>query len=142
VRYRAQMQLRHLARLATRGYVAPSLAVPAAAFGGRRPDGPVPLGRVVLLLRSGAVSELTVEDADAETAVSWSQEALSAQRKRLARTLGPEWADELRVAADRERSTLAAALRDVPIRRVQVPERWGAARGVSALAKALGLPAG
>jgi hypothetical protein len=140
--YRAQLQLRHLVRLTTRGYVAPSMAVPAAVFGGRRPDAPVPLGRVVLLLRSSGVTDLTVEEAGPETAVSWSLEALSDQRKRLAATLGPEWADELDVTAEQERATLTAALRGVPILRIRVPGRWASATAISALADSLGLPAG
>ncbi len=141
-RYQAQLALRRAVRLATRGYVAPSLAVPASAFGGHPAAEPVPLGGVVLLHRSSSVTSLTVEDADADTAVSWSLEALSDQRKRLARTLGPAWAQDLEATAGRERATLTTAFRGVPIRRIRVPGRWGAATGVSALAEALGLPSG
>ncbi len=139
-RQRAALRLRHLLRVVTRGYVAPSMAVPAAVFAGRQPDGPVPLGAVVLLERSSSAMELTAEDASAETAVSWSLAALTEQRRRLAATLGPAWAQDLQLTAERERATLMAALGPVPVRRIQVPGGWGAATGVSALADALGVP--
>ena len=53
VRDRVGLLVRRVVRVATRGYVAPSLAIPLRALGGADAPTSVPLGRVALLSRVG-----------------------------------------------------------------------------------------
>jgi hypothetical protein len=65
---------------------------------------------------------------------------LGEQRRQLNEGLGAAWRATIAEIAAREADILAAALRDVPISLLKIPERWGAARAIEASARHLGIP--
>ena len=141
VRDRMGLLLRRAVRVATRGYVAPSLAIPIRALGGVDAPSSVPLGRVALLSRSGGESAaLRVHEADVGEALGRSAYALLDQRRRLGRMLGDSWAEAIDAVASRERALLERAFASIPISAIEVPTEVGAARAIDALAGELGLP--
>jgi hypothetical protein len=137
--YRAGLTARRLARLATGGRVAPSLAVPASALGVPGPTS-APLRRVVLLARDSDVSVPRLRDADAEQAVARCSEALTQQRSRLVRSIGSSLSSSLEAAVEAEEGILRSAFASVPIVAVDLPSGMDAVSAVGSLARLLGLP--
>ena len=141
VRDRVGLLVRRVVRVATRGYVAPSLAIPLRALGGVDAPTSVPLGRVALLSRGrGGSAALSAHPADVAEALGRSADALLDQRRRLDRMLGERWAEEINAVASRERTLLERAFASIPISAINVPTEAGAARAIDALARELGLP--
>ena len=135
-RIRLALQLRRVLRIATRGFVAPSLALPRSAFGPMR-QGPLPIHRIVVVRRSPIAQQLTTEPISHEDARSEAMDIVSEQRAPLGRLQRADWLTLLQSVAARESAMLDAALRRAPAYRVVVPEAWGAPEAVEALARAL-----
>lgn len=136
-RARLGLWLRRVVRVATRGFVAPSLALPRSAFGGGRAAVAMPVHRIVVVRRSASAQELSMEPMAPEDVRSEAMEILREQRRRLSRLQRDDWLTLLRSVAEREAAMLDAALRAAPARLVTVPEAWGAPSAVEALARAL-----
>ncbi len=140
-RYRRGLALRRLLRIATGGFVAPSLAVPAAALPGHVPAPPAPLGSVVLLQRDAGAAVLATRVVELPEVLDRCAEVLVEQRRRL---LGRSPDLALRVDLDgvvaRERRILTRALRHVPAVEVTSPGAIGAAAALTAVAREIGLP--
>lgn len=139
-RYRLGLLARRLVRVATGGFVAPSLAVPAAALGQSQPPTTAPLGRVVLLARDEGATAVEVRHAAIEGLLDRCEALLADQRKRLVDRMVSTDHLELEAMRRREREILAAAFTSVPIIEVLSPSRLGAAQAVAAVAGELGLP--
>ncbi len=136
-RTRLALRLRRVVRLATRGFVAPSLALPRSAFGGGAAATAAPLHRIVVVRRSASAQELSMEGMAHEDVLSEAIEILGEQRRALSRLSRDDWLTMMRAAAEREAEILDSALRRAPAYRVTVPEAWGAPSAVDALARAL-----
>lgn len=139
LRLRAGLVARRIARVASGGRVAPSLAVPVPAIGSTA-SSPLPIGRVVLLARDADVDRPRFRDADIGLAVERSAEALSEQRSRLRRTIGSPVAPSLERAAQAEAELLRSAFALAPIVAVDLPSRMDARAAVGSLAQMLELP--
>jgi hypothetical protein len=138
---RTALVRRGTVRRMTRGYVAPSLAVPASEIGGTVEDGALLLQRIVIVDRA-ALEELTATPRDPAWVVQQAGLVLADQRDRLSRDLGGAWAAALDAALAAEQRTLTAALAGVPATEVVVPRAWDARRSVDALDAHLGLTSG
>ena len=138
---RAALWARAAARAVSRGWVAPSLAVPASALGLGAPEGALPVERVVLVERVEGVDEAVCAPLDVEGAVGCALEVLDEQRARLAAAAGEAWRDALAVTREREADVLRAALAGARLERLRMPVGWAAARGIRALAGVVGLGA-
>jgi ABC-type cobalamin/Fe3+-siderophores transport system ATPase subunit len=126
----------------TRGYVAPSLAVPVTELGGTVESRPLPVRRIVFVERS-AGAELTVTARETAWVAEQAGRLLADQRARLSAELfGGPWADALEAALQAESQTVASALAGVPASEILVPSAWGARRSVDALEVQLGLVRG
>ena len=136
-RTRLGLRLRRAVRVATRGFVAPSLALPRSAFGGGPAATAAPLHRIVVVRRSASAQELSMEGLAHEDVLSEAIEILGEQRRALSRLQRDDWLTIMRSAAEREAAMLDSALRRAPAYRVTVPEAWGAPSAVDALARAL-----
>lgn len=136
-RIRLGLQLRRVFRIATRGFAAPSFALPHSAFGGAPATAAMPVHRIVVVYRSASAQELSMEPIASEDVRSEAMEILSEQRARLDRLQRDDWRTLLRSVEERESALLDAALRRAPTYRVIVPESWGAPAAVEALARAL-----
>ncbi len=135
---RATLHRRALVRRLTRGYVAPSLAVPASDIGATVASGPLPLRRLVVVERCED-GEFTAEPRPAAWVIRQAETVLAEQRERLARAVGGAWADALDAVLQEERRTVSAALGNVPATGVALPRAWGARRAVDALDDHLGV---
>jgi hypothetical protein len=135
---RSTLRRRALLRRLTRGYVAPSLAVPASDIGATVASGPLPLQRLVVVERCED-EEIIREPQPAAWVIGQAETVLAEQRERLARAVGGAWADTLDAVLQTERRTVTAALGNVPATRVAVPRAWGAQRAVDALDAYLGV---
>jgi hypothetical protein len=135
---RAALVRRGWLRRLTRGFVAPSLAVPTSEIGTTVQRTPLPLGRLVVAARSDS-GELTVTDREPAWVVEQACLVLADQRSRISRQVGPTWARALDDVLATERRTLVTALADVPATEVVVPTSWGARQSVDALEGQLGL---
>ena len=141
MRHRMGLGVRRVVRVATRGYVAPSLAIPLGALGDADAPTSVPLGRVALLSRGeGGSAAVRAHPADVSEALERSADALLDQRRRLDRMLGESWAATIDAVASRERMLLERAFASIPISAIEVPTQVGAARAIDALACELHLP--
>jgi hypothetical protein len=136
-RVRLDLRLRRVVRLATRGFVAPSLAIPRNAFGDVQEAVAMPVHRIVVVRRSTSAQELSMEPISREDVRSEAMEILGEQRRRLSRTQRDDWLTLLQSVSEREAATLRAALHAAPTHLVSVPEAWGAPWAVDALARAL-----
>jgi hypothetical protein len=136
-RARLGLRLRRVVRIATRGFVAPSLALPRSAFGGARAAVAMPVHRIVVVRRSATAHELSMEPMAPEDVRSEAMDILREQRRGLSRLERDDWLTLLRSVAEREAAMLDAALRGAPAYRATVPEAWGAPWAVEALAQAL-----
>ncbi|MCW2508973.1 MAG: hypothetical protein JWP68_2121 [Modestobacter sp.] len=141
-RTRSALRRREQLRRLTRGYVAPSLAVPVTELGGTVEPRPLPVRRIVVVDRS-AGAELTETARETAWVAGQAGRLLADQRARLsADLLGGAWADALDAALRAEGDTVASALAGVPASEIVVPSAWGARRSVDALEARLGLVRG
>ena len=138
---RSALELRGRVRRLTRGYVAPSLAVPVSGIGTTVTPGPLPLRRIVVVERA-PVEEPTVATLPADWVVEEAGLVLADQRDRLSRAVGGTWTERLDAALEVERRTVAAALTGVPATQVILPRTWAAPRAVDALEAHLGITPG
>ena len=139
LRHRTGLVARRAARLATGGRVAPSLVLPASAFGTPAPA-PVPLRRVILLTRGTGVDRPTTTETGLDEALARVAAVLAEQRSRLERTIGPSLGPSIAACAEAEAAVLVSAFASVPIVAVDLPSATDARTAVSSLAKLLGLP--
>lgn len=136
---RLQLQARSAAKVLSRGFIRPSLAVaPTKIAAGGETRGPLALRRLVLLERSPAAPALHAEPSDLETAVNYGLRLLDEQRTRLQAGAGAAWEAELSDVREQERRTLAAALAGIAVTHVAVPGSWPAPQAITALADYLG----
>jgi hypothetical protein len=133
---RSTLALRGRVRRLTRGYVAPSLAVPPSDIGATVERGPVPLSRLLVVERAGC-DELAVTARTPEWVIDQAAPLLVQQRKQLARALGGAWSQTLSAALQEERRTLGTALAGVACTGIVVPRAWEAPRAVAALEDAV-----
>jgi len=139
--YRRGLQVRRLLRRLSFGFVAPSLAIPPAAVAGSVPASRAPLGRIVLLKRAPAAETAASRPVELATVLERCGEVLADQRRRLvARSAGLAARLDLDAVVLREREILTGAFRDIPATEVTSPGAHGAAAGVAAVAKEIGLP--
>ena len=136
-RVRFDLRVRRTVRIATRGFVAPSLALAHDAFGSIAKAGEIPLHRTVVVQRSAAARELTMDPIPLDIVLDEAVDILVEQRRGLSQIRRDDWLTMLRSVADREAGLLDTALRGAPAYRVTVPEAWGARLAVEKLAEAL-----
>ena len=129
---RAALSLRGRVRRWTRGYVAPSLAVPAVEIGRTVEPGPLPLRDLLVVDRSGG-STLTVGPREPAWVVEQAGLVLADQRARLSGAVGTAWQRALDAVLAAELRTLAEALAGVPATEVVLPRAWGAQQSVAEL---------
>jgi hypothetical protein len=137
-RTRSALHLRGRVRALTRGYVAPSLAVPITDVGPGVLPGPLPVRRLVVVER-GAAGSVETATQGLDWAVEQAALVIADQRVRLYRAAGQQWDQALDRALEEECRLLAAALADVPVSQVVLPRAWAARRSVDALDAHLGV---
>ena len=138
-RTRAALELRRRVRLWSRGYVAPSLPVPASELSASAPPAPVPATRLLVVERAADVDDIVERPRDADWALQRSGDVLAEQRARFAAAAGAHWHTALADVARQEVDILRAWL-DVPsITEVRLPRSWDAPRAVAAIAARVGL---
>jgi hypothetical protein len=128
---RRALRVRVLARLATAGYVRPSLAIPASDLGAAM-VAEAPMTRFLVLERTSAVTDIEVQQISAEAAMAAAESVLDDQRRHL-RKLGDAWRERLRTLAGSENDVLASALGSVAPERILIPDQWPAAVSVDAV---------
>ena len=136
-RARLGLRLRRVVRVATRGFVAPSLALPRSAFGRALPAVEMPVHRIVMVRRSASARELSMEPMAPDDLRSEAMRIVREQRRGLSGVRREDWLTLLRSVEERETAMLDTALRRAPVYRVTVPEALGAPSAVEALAQAL-----
>jgi hypothetical protein len=135
---RRTLLARAAVRRATRGYVAPSLAVAASDLGpAPLPADRVPVAGLLVVERTDATS-LQESERDAEWAVPQALELLAAQRERFAVLAGNRWRALLRDTAACERAVIAAWLDGVPVTHLAIPRSLSAPAAVGVLAARVG----
>ena len=137
LRARLGLRLRRVIRVATRGFVAPSLALPHSAFAAGSVVAAMPLHRIVVVRRSAGAEQLTVQPMAPADVRSEAMEIVHQQRRWLSGLQRTDWLALLASVAEREAAILDAALRSAPAQLVSVPEAWGAPSAIDALARAL-----
>lgn len=141
-RTRRTLRARSAIRRATRGYVAPSLAVATSEVGAPAPPGRVPARGLVTLERSGDVRTVVEDERDAAWGARAAAQILAEQRARFAQVAADAaWAAALDDVARREAAVLERWLRGVTVTRLRVPRSWDAATAVDAVARGLGIDA-
>ena len=140
-RTRSTLVLRGRVRRLTRGYVAPSLAVPVSEIGASVAPGPLPLRRIVVVARAPGEAP-TVATQPSDWVVEHAGLVLADQRDRLSRALSGAWSERLDAALEAERQTVAAALTGVPATQVLLPRTWQASQAVDVLDAHLGITRG
>ena len=136
---RRALRLRGVVATVSRGFVRPSLAVPAAALGRGQGSEPARIARIVLIERDADRSDLTTEPSTPEAAVDWAARLLGEQRERLARLGGSAWAEALERTADSERVLLGRAFAGIAVEHVAIPRAWDARTAVAATARWLSI---
>ena len=136
---RGALWARAAARALSRGWVAPSLAVPSTALGPGAPEGALPVSRLLLVERVEGVEDVVRGPLDVEAAVGSALAVLDEQRARLAVAAGDAWARALVDTREREADVLRSALAGARLERLRMPAGWPAPRGVAVLAGAVGL---
>jgi hypothetical protein len=139
---RAALLRRGRVRRLTRGWVAPSLAVPVYEIGATVERDALPLRRLVVVDRSDDAEDMTVTARRAAWVAEQAGLVLADQRARLSRDLGGVWAGALDAALATECRTVAQALDDLPATEIVIPRAWDARRSVDALDSYLGLTTG
>jgi hypothetical protein len=135
---RRTLRLRGVLRQASRGFVAPSLAVAISELRAPVPNQRVRAARLVVVERSSDVQVLTEQERDAGWAVHQAAGVLADQRTRFSEAAGARWRATLRDTAEREAEVLRAWLQPLAVAQLQVPRAWAAPRAVAALADRLG----
>jgi hypothetical protein len=135
---RRTLRLRGVLRQASRGFVAPSLAVGVSELRAPVPNERVRAARLVVVERSSDVQVLTELERDAGWAAQAATGVLADQRTRFLEAADARWRAALRDAAEREAEVLRAWLEPLPIAQLQIPRAWDAPRAVAALADRLG----
>jgi hypothetical protein len=130
-RVRRALLIRRLARIASRGFIRPSLAVPATALGAAEVND-APLTRFVVLERTADSPRFEVESIGSEEAIAAAMAVLEDQRRHL-RHLGGGWSEHLTELARRERAVLTSALSTIPAERIRLPKTGDAAASVGAI---------
>jgi hypothetical protein len=121
-------------RRLTRGFVAPSLAVPNSELGPPAPHGRRAATGLLVVERSDD-DALVETRRDAAWAAGVAGELLAAQRERLSALADERWRAAIRDAEERERAVLAAWLERVPITGLAIPRRWDAPTAIGTLAE-------
>jgi hypothetical protein len=134
---RRTLRVRRAVRRATRGFVAPSLAVPASELSTPAPVERVPASRLVVVERAADVQVLTEHERDAGWAAREAAEVIAAQRTRFAAGAGERWQAALRQVAAQEAEILRAWLDPLPVAQLRIPHAWDAPTAVTALAERL-----
>jgi hypothetical protein len=134
---RGNLRMRRLARRATRGFVAPSLAVPVSELGAPAPDARAPVKRLVVVERAAGVAALDARVRDAAWALRQAAAVIAEQRARFATAAGEPWRAALAEAARSEGEVLRAWLGGVEVGELRIPAAWDAATAVAALADRL-----
>jgi len=134
---RIGLELRRAVRVATRGFVAPSLALSPTAFGGSRELAEMPVHRIVVVRRSPTARRVTGERLSPDEVRAEAIEILREQRRSLNCLRRDDWLTLLASVAERESAMLDMALRAAPAYGITLPEAWGATSAVEALAQAL-----
>ena len=135
---RRTLRARQAIRWATRGFVAPSLAVPASELSVPLGAEPVPASRLVVVERAADAQALSEHEREAGWAAREAAEVLAAQRTRFAGAADERWRAELRRVAAHEAEILRAWLDPLPITQLRIPRAWDAPTAVTALAARLG----
>jgi len=135
---RALLLRRWVARL-SRGWIRPSLAVDPMELGGAWAPAGVPIGRVVIVERSGSAGSIDASPARPAAAVQTALDLLEEQRRRLAAAAGAAWTTRFAEVQAVEFSILSEGLASIAVERIVVPDRWAAGASISALASQLGL---
>ncbi len=135
---RAALLLRRQVRRLSRGYVAPSFAVPTTEVGPTVECGPLPV-RSLLMVNRSVDDTLTVTQREPAWVVEQAGLVLADQRVRLSRDVGHPWQQALDATLTAETQTVAEAFAAIPATEVRVPRSWGAERSVDALQAQLGL---
>jgi hypothetical protein len=138
---RRTLRLRRIVRRATRGFVAPSLAVPVAELRAPVPNQRLRAARLVIVERSSELEKLAEQDRDAGWAANAAAGVLADQRARFAHAAGAPWADALEEAAMREAEVLHTWLAPLAITQLQIPRTWDAPTAVGALVDRLRIDA-
>ncbi|HEX7497132.1 MAG TPA: hypothetical protein VF344_01510 [Candidatus Limnocylindrales bacterium] len=120
-RMAAQLRVRRLVRILSRGAIAPPLSVPLSVFGQRNPLNPAPIRRVVLLDRQVSAGDLRAEPATAADAIGQAVAVLREQREHIAVSGGDPWRAALMAVESEEERLIAAAFRDASVQRITVP---------------------
>ena len=141
-RYRAALRLRGAIRAATRGYVAPSAAVPAEVLDARPPLASASIATVAILERARDPDRLRLAASDLPTALRSAASVLAAQRRRLLATVGGGWEARVTETEKAERGLLESVMATAEIVSISVPEvpPQHSAQVLGELAAALGLP--
>ena len=136
---RAALAARRIARTASRGYVAPSLAVSPRVLGQLSSPPPMSLGRIVVIVRTGSSATLAEEPRDAQWAVAQAGALLADQRTRLRDGADTAWKAALDEAAREETRHVATAFGRGHVQMLRIPETLTAAQAIDALAQQLGV---
>jgi hypothetical protein len=134
---RAAIAGRRIVSAVTRGHVSPPIAIPFAAIGKEAILTALPIVRVVVIERSGTASAVQSATLELESALLHARELLDAQRVHMRATPDAAWRKTLQETLDEEESILRNTFQRIPLARVAVPDRWGAALAVSRLEEAL-----
>jgi hypothetical protein len=129
---RSALRLRGRVRRLTRGFVAPSLAVPPTEIGRSVISGPLPLQSLLVVDRAEDQS-IRVNARQLDWVVEQAMSVLADQRARLAQAAGDAWRQTLDGALAAEVRILSQALTGVPATEIVVPRAWGAAQSVAEL---------
>jgi hypothetical protein len=134
---RAALAARRIARTASRGYVAPSLAVSPRALGQLSSPPPMSLGRIVVIERAGSSAVLAEDRRDAQWAVAQACALLADQRTRLRAGADAAWRAALDEASREEARHVATAFSRSDVHLLRIPETWTAPQAIHALAQRL-----
>jgi hypothetical protein len=134
---RGSLRVRRLARRATRGFVAPSLAVPVSELGAPAPAACTPVKRLVVVERAADIAALDERERDPAWALRQAAAVIADQRARFAAAAGEPWRAPLADAAEREGEVLRSWLAGAEVGELRIPAAWDAATAVAALADRL-----
>lgn len=138
-RARLALRVRGAVASASRGFIRPSLAVPAAALGSGQLSRPGSIDRIILIERDADRAALVTEPSSTEAAIDWAAELLREQRERLVRLGGSRWEAAIERTAAEERLILGGAFAGFHVERLAIPRAWDAATAIDATARLLGI---
>jgi hypothetical protein len=136
---KAQLRLRQAIRLASGGWISPSLVLGRDRVSAEEPTGALPVGAIAMLVRSPSSGDFVKSDATTGEAIDYAIEAIREQRRRLA-ACGDDWAATMAETEGIEAGLLGHAFACAPATRVIVPTPIGSGQMLD-LGSALGLPA-